>query len=190
MPEILGDLFTGKLIRLAAKQADDNKLIAAWSNDAEYLRLLDDDPARPQAVSSLDKEDKDHKDNGRNFEFIFHTVADDRVIGFGGFWCDWNHQVGWIGIGIGDPDYRSKGYGTDAMRLLVAYGFRELGLHRVQLGVLSNNARAIRCYEKVGFIREVVKRAEVFRDGQRRDVYYMGLLRAEWAAARERELAG
>jgi RimJ/RimL family protein N-acetyltransferase len=178
----LGTLFTGSLIRLTAKQADDNKLIAAWHNDAEYLRLLDDDPARPVSVEELNKRDKDRHHHGNGFEFMFRTLAEDKLIGFGGIWLQWNHRTAWLGIGIGEPEYRGRGYGTDAMRLLVGYGFRELDLHRIQLGVLANNPRAIRCYEKVGFVREMVRRAEIYRDGQRIDAIYMGLLRSEWEA--------
>ncbi|MHB8627421.1 MAG: GNAT family N-acetyltransferase [Aggregatilineales bacterium] len=182
----LGTLFTGELVRLAAKQADDNKLIAGWHDNAEYLRLLDDDPARPRSAEELTKRDKDRHDHGNGFEFMFRTLADDKVIGFGGLWGQWNHRNFWLGIGIGEPDYRGKGYGTDAMLLLVGYGFRELDAYRIQLGVLSTNPRAIRCYEKVGFVREVVKRADIYRDGQRIDTYYMGLLRPEWEAQQKR----
>jgi RimJ/RimL family protein N-acetyltransferase len=185
----LGSLFTGELVRLAAKQADDNKLIAGWHDSAEYLRYLDDDPARPRSAEEVNQRDKDRHDHGNGFEFMLHTLADDKVIGFGGLWGQWNHRNFWLGIGIGEPDYRSRGYGTDAMRLLVGYGFRELDAYRIQLGVLSTNLRAIRCYEKVGFVREVVKRAEVYRDGQRIDMYYMGLLRSEWEAQRMAVLA-
>ena len=176
----LGTLFTGNLVRLTAKRAEDNNVIAGWQNDAEFLRLLDDEPARPRSPQELNKQDKDHQDHTSQFEFMFRTVADDRLIGFGGLWINWNHRTGWLGIGIGEPAYRGRGYGTDAMRLLVGYGFRELDLHRIQLGVLVNNPRAIRCYEKVGFVREMVRRAEIYRDGRRIDALYMGLLRSEW----------
>ena len=182
-----GPLFTGELVRLTAKQADDNGLIAAWQNDAEYLRLLDDEPARPRSAQDLTRQDKDRHDNGHRFEFMFRTVAEDKLIGFGGMWINWNRRTGWLGIGIGEPEYRGRGYGTDAMRLLVGYGFRELDLYRIQLGVLAINPRAIRCYEKVGFIREMVRRAEIYRDGQRIDAIYMGLLRSEWDAQMQKQ---
>ena len=185
-PTTFGTLFTGDLVRLAAKQADDNKLIARWHDDAEYLRFLDDDAARPRSVEALNQQDKDRHDRGNSFEFMFRTLVEDKVIGFGGLWGQWNHRTFWLGIGIGEAGYRGKGYGTDAMRLLVGYAFRELDAYRIQLGVLSTNARAIRCYEKVGFVHEVVKRADIYRDGQRIDTYYMGLLRAEWEAQQER----
>ena len=187
--DTLGTLFSGKLVRLTAKQADDNTLISNWYRDAEYLRLLDDDPARPRSVEELNREDKDRPNNGHRFEFMFRTLTEDKLIGFGGFWMnDWNHRTGWLGIGIGEPEYRDKGYGTDAMRLLVGYGFRELDLYRIQLGVLANNPRALRCYEKVGFLREMVRRGEVYRDGRRIDAIYMGLLRPEWEAIQKAAL--
>ncbi|MHB8627420.1 MAG: GNAT family N-acetyltransferase [Aggregatilineales bacterium] len=181
----LGMLFTGDLVRLAAKQADDNKLVVQWENDAEYMRFLEFNAARPHSADELNRFDEDNKEDhesGRAFEFMFRTITDDKVIGLGELWIQWNHRNAWLSIGIGEPEYRGKGYGTDAMRLLIGFGFRELDLHRIQLGVFSNNPRAIRCYEKVGFVREVVKRAEIYRDGQRVDGYVMGLLRSEWEA--------
>jgi len=180
--DTLGTLFTGRLVRLTAKQAEDNKLIAGWQNDAEYLRLLDDDPAQPLSVEDLNKHDKDRHHRDNSFEFMLRTLAEGKLIGFGALWINWNHRTAGLGIGIGEPEFRGKGYGTDAMRLLIGYGFRELDLHRIQLSVLASNLRAIRCYEKVGFIREIVKRAEIYRDGQWIDVIYMGLLRSEWEA--------
>jgi len=178
----LGTLFTGQLIRLAAMQADDYKLLTRWHQEAEYLRLLDDDPARPLSLASVTQREtnRQNRHEGRGFEFAFRTISDNTMIGFGGMGVDWNHRTAWVAIGIGEPAYRSKGYGTDGMRLLVSYAFRELDLHRVTLGVLANNPRAIRCYEKVGFIREVIHRAEIYRDGKHIDSYRMGLLRREW----------
>jgi RimJ/RimL family protein N-acetyltransferase len=180
----LGTLFTGKLVRLSAMQTEDYKLLTRWHNEAEYLRLLDDDPAMPLSLAAVTQQETGRRDRheGRRFEFTFRTIADNTMIGFGGLGVDWNHRNAWIGIGIGEPAYRSKGYGTDGMRLLVGYAFRELDLHRVTLGVLSNNPRAIRCYEKVGFVREVIQRGEIYRDGIHFDSYTMGLLRSEWEA--------
>lgn len=183
LPQI-GSLFTGKLVRLAAAQADDAKLQARWHNESEFLRLLDDDPALPRSVAHITRQETERREHHGNdrFEFMIRTLADNTLIGFGGIGARWNHRDAWLGIGIGDPAYRSRGYGTDAMRLLVGYGFRELDLHRITLSVLATNPRAIRCYEKVGFVCEVVNRADVYRDGQRIDVYTMGLLRREWEA--------
>lgn len=58
-----------------------------------------------------------------------------------------------LGVRIGDKSYWSKGYGADAIRVLVNYGFDVLGVGHIWLKVLPTNTRAIRCYEKSGFIR-------------------------------------
>src|SRR5579859_3295517 len=125
-----GALFMGNLVQLTAKQAEDNKLIAGWQNDAEFLRLLDDEPAWPRSAEELNKQDNERHGNSNRFEFMLRTLAEGKLIGFGGMWINWNHRAAWLGIGIGAPEYRGRGYGTDAMRLWVGYGFRELDLHR------------------------------------------------------------
>jgi RimJ/RimL family protein N-acetyltransferase len=177
----LGSLFTGQLVRLAAKRPDDQALMARWSHDPEYMRLLNFAPAQPRSPESFeDKKNEHHDDN--EFFFVFHTLADDKTIGVGGVDMSWNNQAAWVWIGIGDPDYRGKGYGSDAMRLLVGYAFRELGAYRVGLGVFGYNTRAIRAYEKIGFVHEGIQRQGLYRDGQRCDLLCMGLLRPEWEA--------
>jgi len=89
--------------------------------------------------------------------------------------------MAWLAIGLG-PDHWDQGYGQEAMRLLLAFGFQELNLYRVQLTVFSYNPRAIRVYEKLGFQREGVFRQALHRDGQRHDMLLYGLLRPEWEA--------
>ena len=58
-----------------------------------------------------------------------------------------------LGIALG-REYIGRGYGTDAMRVIVSYGFREMGLHRIQLGVAPFNPAGIRAYEKAGFVHD------------------------------------
>jgi len=92
----------------------------------------------------------------------------------------WNNGDVYVGIGIGDRDDWSKGYGTDAMKLAVRYAFLELNLHRVTLGVFEHNPRARRAYEKAGFVLEGRMRGDCLRDGQRSNTLWMGILRKEW----------
>ena len=84
------------------------------------------------------------------------------------------------GIGIGERSDWGKGYGTDAMRLILRYAFIELNLYRVSLDALGSNARAIRSYEKCGFVREGELRDAARYDGQYVGEVYMGILRDEW----------
>lgn len=80
------------------------------------------------------------------------------------------------------PRGRGRGIGTEATRLIVGHGFEQLGLHRIQLEAYGHNPRALRVYEKVGFVVEGVRREADFRDGQWLDWVMMAVLDHEWAA--------
>ena len=79
---------------------------------------------------------------------------------------------------------RDRGLGTESLRLLLAYAFDTVGLHRVGLEVLAHNPRARHVYEKVGFVLEGTRREEYLLDGHRIDAHDMGILAREWAAHR------
>jgi RimJ/RimL family protein N-acetyltransferase len=87
-----------------------------------------------------------------------------------------------VGIFIGDKNYWGKGYGTDAMSVLVKFIFEQMNIHKVKLNVFSYNERAIKSYEKCGFKVEGVLRQEIFRDGKYYDEIIMGLLKEEYSA--------
>ncbi len=93
---------------------------------------------------------------------------------------DWKNRAAELGILIGDKAYWSQGYGTDAIRTLLDLAFGEMNLHRVFLRVNDDNARGIRCYEKVGFQREGVSRDAVFYTGAYHDQYVMSILETEF----------
>ena len=81
---------------------------------------------------------------------------------------------------IGEKAFWGRGYGTDAITLAVGYGLQDLGLRRVHLLADADNTRAIRCYEKVGFVREGLLRQHRMVGGRAGDTVIMGLLRDEW----------
>ncbi len=85
-------------------------------------------------------------------------------------------------IGIFDAAMWGRGIGTAATRLVVAYGFEELGLHRIELRVLHDNARAIKAYERCGFQREGVHRDVEFVSGRWLSDLYMSILEDEYEA--------
>jgi RimJ/RimL family protein N-acetyltransferase len=74
-----------------------------------------------------------------------------------------------------------RGIGTRAVAAAVNLGFGELNLHRIYLTVLAGNSRAIRCYEKAGFLAEGRLREAVFKAGARRDLILMAVLRSDGA---------
>ena len=73
-----------------------------------------------------------------------------------------------------------KGYGTQATKLIIAYAFEQLDLHRIDLEVYDFNPRAARVYEKVGFVREGVRREALLWEGEYRDAIVMGMLRSDY----------
>lgn len=83
-------------------------------------------------------------------------------------------------IFIASRDDWGKGYGTDAMDALLDYAFGEMRLHRVYLHVFDYNPRAVRSYEKSGFVTEVRLRKNRFHRGAHHDEFLMAILRADW----------
>jgi RimJ/RimL family protein N-acetyltransferase len=89
-----------------------------------------------------------------------------------------------IGIFIGDAERRGKGFGAEAIRLILCYGFYTLNLHSILLTVLADNPGGIACYKKVGF-REVGRLPEhIYHDGTYVDKLYMGILKHEFGGER------
>src|SRR5262249_14422848 len=111
----------------------------------------------------------------------------DRFVGIGGLHkIDSKNRQAAFGILLGVKDEWDHGHGTEATRLIVAYGFATMNLHRIWLHVSEDNARAIRCYEKSGFRREGTLRQDHFRTGRYWDTIVMGLLHNEWQAGDEK----
>ncbi|WP_019422603.1 GNAT family N-acetyltransferase [Paenibacillus profundus] len=84
-------------------------------------------------------------------------------------------------IDIGEPDYWGKGYGQEALGLLLRYAFMELNLHRISLRVFDFNTRALKLYEKLGFQQEGMSREALFRNGAWHHIIHMGLLQSEYS---------
>lgn len=87
-----------------------------------------------------------------------------------------------LGIMIGVPSARGQGLGTEAVGLLLRFGFDEIGLHRIELGVMDDNPRAMRCYEKNGFSVCGTRHEACWYGGAWHDVVMMEILRDEWVA--------
>jgi RimJ/RimL family protein N-acetyltransferase len=176
------DLYTGTLVRLKVlNPATASEAIARWELDSEYHRLDDSDPAFPPSAKRVREKAETAEPPGDSFTFAIHTLADDRLIGIIGVEVTrWVNGDAYAGIGIGERDVWGKGNGTDAMRVMLRYTFRELNLHRVSLTVFEYNPRAIRSYEKAGFVVEGRLRGWLNREGRRWDMIHMGILREEW----------
>jgi RimJ/RimL family protein N-acetyltransferase len=182
----MNDILKGKLVRLSAVDPEEfSKTFASWRRDSELMRLMDSNATRlssqKDSQKSLEKELEEQQLN--QHWFTIRSLADDKLIGdIGLYVVNWSGRDAFVGLGIGDRDFWGKGYGTDAMNVILRYAFMEVNLRRVTLTVFEYNPRAIRSYEKAGFHHEGRLRGLLHRDGKRYDELFMGILREEWMA--------
>jgi len=90
------------------------------------------------------------------------------------------HKTAEVGIFIGNQDYWGKGYGTEALRLLVDYAFRILGLENIILKTYDYNVRAQKSYKKVGFKVIGVRRSAHYYNNERHDDIYMDIVKEDF----------
>jgi RimJ/RimL family protein N-acetyltransferase len=178
-------LFEGQFVRFAPPDAErDAEIVSKWTHDPEYLRLLSTDIARPLSPFQVRKQyeewDKD-VEKRTAFHFAIRLRDDDRLLGLARLYrIEWTHATGWLQIGVGDRNDRGRGFGREALGLLLRYAFDELNLYRLAASAAEYNTGAIRFLERAGFVVEVRRRQAVQRDGRRWDVVMLGLLRDEW----------
>jgi RimJ/RimL family protein N-acetyltransferase len=174
-------LFQGERVQLTSITPEDAPTMARWYEDGAFGRLWDADTSRPRSEGQIRDWFNETAQNKSAFAFAIRLKDTRELIGY----LDidsiiWNNGVAWISLAIGEPAQRGKGYGEEAMRLALKFAFHEINLHRLQLTVFEYNDRAIRLYERLGFVREGTYREFLNRDGQRYDMYLYGLLRREW----------
>lgn len=176
-------MYTGQLVRLREYRQEDIPLSNAFFNDGEIRALMDSGTGYPHVLADTERWVEKNSAFQDTYCFAIETLDSGRFIGR----CDicrvdWKARVAVVGILIGDKRYRGKGYGSDAMEVLIRFCFEEMNLNKVRLDVFSLNTGARRCYEKCGFGVEGVFRREIYAHGQYHDNIAMGLLRGEWDA--------
>jgi len=174
----------GRVYLRPAERAD-LPLFVDWLGDWRTTRTL-----AMRAPVSLAAEERwfegmQERQGASDYLFVACLLEDDRPVGNCGL-----HEISafdgsaGLGIVIGRPEDRGRGYGSDALRALLGFGFGALRLERVWLDVHADNDGAQRVYERVGFVREGVLRHALFRDGRHLDLVRMSILRDEWLAGR------
>jgi RimJ/RimL family protein N-acetyltransferase len=163
----------GSKCYLSPINSDDAEKFTEWLNDLEvtinltfYNRIINTENEK----TFLGKLSQEH-----NYSIIDKETNE--LIGNCGYvHLDHLNQTGEIGIFIGNKNYWNRGYGTEALTLLLDYGFKALNLHNIGLTVLSFNKRAIKSYEKVGFKIIGKKREAILRGEERHDLIIMDIL--------------
>jgi RimJ/RimL family protein N-acetyltransferase len=177
----------GDRIRFRGVEKDDLPSFVTWINDPEVKQGIG--IYLPYSMA----EEQDWFDKMRSRPSEEHTLAIEvkelnpqdeetwKMIGnCGFFYYDRRNACTEFGIMIGEKSYWDRGFGTEAVRLLVRHGFETLNLNRIYLRVLETNPRAIRAYEKAGFSHEGRQRQAEFRNGKYIDLLVMSLLRSEF----------
>ena len=90
------------------------------------------------------------------------------------------HNRAEVGLSIYNPDNRGKGYGTDAMLVLLGIGFHILGLNSIYLDTMEDNERSIKIYEKIGFKRVGILRETEYMDGAHKGLLIMDILQKDF----------
>lgn len=178
-------ILVGERVRLRGLREDDLPTLAKWEMDAGRMATLSNWVAPPSEAAAKERIAKWCANDKDDIGFAIETRADPPVlVGNLALWgARAKDRCATLGIALG-REHVGRGYGTDAMRVIVDYGFREMGLHRIQLGVAPFNPAGVRAYEKAGFVEEGRHRESVWHDGRWYDEVMMSVLDHEWAAAR------
>jgi RimJ/RimL family protein N-acetyltransferase len=186
MFDIQTQLFEGQDIRFGAIDHEkDPEVEAKWTHSSDFMRMLETTPARPMSAAMIKKQyeklEKQIEEDKNLYHFMIRAKADDRLIGIAEVQrIEWTNGNGFLRLGIGAAEDRGKGYGTQALRMLLRFAFAELNLFRVSAAVPEYNEAAIALFKKLGFVQEVCRRKSLERDGRRWDLYFFGLLSDEW----------
>jgi len=180
------NLLSGKEIKLTSINEEDILTLQKWHNNVAFMRNYDVVSAIPKNMEEVKGELCDAQKSNTAYIFAVKKSGQQQIIGITGFEdISWNNGTALIYIGIGDEKYRGCGYGKQALKLTIEFGFEELNFHRIYLTVIEYNEPAIKLYENLGFIREGVYREFIHRDGKRYDMYLYGILRPEWDDAQK-----
>lgn len=173
-------LLIGARVRLRGLRDDDLPHLVRWQQDPAIAVLQSNYVVPPSEAAAREVFARWSANQAADVGFCIETLsADDRpaeLVGhLGLFGVHAKNRSATFGIGLG-PEHLGRGYGSDATALALRYAFQEMNLHRVELAVFAFNERAIRAYERAGFVVEGRRRDVVFHDGGWHDEMVMAAL--------------
>lgn len=168
----------GERIYLSPRNIEDYEQFTEWLNDFETTDYI----GRSNQITTLIGEKEwleKHANDVASFSII--DLKEDKLLGSIGIEdINYTRRTGTLGIFIGDKDSRNKGYGKEAIELILDYGFNYLNLHNINLHVFDFNKRAIACYKKCGFKECGRRRESYFLNGKYYDVISMDVISSEF----------
>jgi RimJ/RimL family protein N-acetyltransferase len=173
-------IFRGKLVTLRPLSLKDAPRFCRWLDDPEITNFL---LRHGQPAPKLKEEQEWIKERAKKKD-EFHLAIDandGEHIGIVSLMkIDYYNKNAVYGIFIGNKKYWGQGCGTEAGRLMISYGFRNLKLHHIVLSYIAYNIRGFKSYKKIGFKPEGRLRQQIFRNNYWHDDMMMGILREEW----------
>ncbi|QGN48992.1 GNAT family N-acetyltransferase [Micromonospora sp. WMMC415] len=177
-------MFATERVRLRPPTPDDAPNLFRLKGDPELHLITDGEPFLPRHVGQLrawlEKQVTQPPDGQSPVLLLAETVADGTFLGRGVLWGI-NAFNGHAHLGIAlVPEARGQGYGTEVIRLLCRYGFRNRNLRRLELETLASNTAMRRTAEACGFTHEGTQREREYDGDGFADFVLYGLLRRDW----------
>lgn len=170
-------MLTGERVVLRPIQSWDRERLYDLVETIEVRALANTEPPLPLSLEEIEARDRRWTEQPHPDSAWFAIDAEEETIGFCGLHeIDHFHGRAEVGIRIG-KEFWGKGYGQDAVRTLVDYGFRLLNLRKISLQVFAHDERAVGAYRKAGFVEEGRLRAHTWYDGAARDELVMAVFR-------------
>jgi RimJ/RimL family protein N-acetyltransferase len=167
----------GKKCYLSPIDINDAGKFTEWLNDIELTVNL----TLYNSIINIENEKVFLENLSKEHNYSIIDLETNELIGNCGFSeVDNLNQTGEVGIFIGNKNFWGKGYGTEALTLLLDYGFKALNLHNILLKVFDYNKRGIRSYEKVGFKFIGIRRNALYRNMERHNIIFMDILADEF----------
>ena len=176
-------MLIGQKVVLRPVKRSDIPNFLKWFNDMEVTQYLAMYLPMTEMAEEKWLENLSNETTGTGVHFVIEAIesgGNKNIGSMGLHGINPKDHLATFGIAIGEKDYWSKGYGTEAAQLIIKYGFEQLNLHRISSSAFSFNERSLRLHRKVGFREEGRQREALFKNGQYHDLVIFGLLREEW----------
>ena len=168
----------GKKVYLSPRSVEDAEDYVKWLNNYEIAQYV---LQYTKVLGIEDEREYLSKSNSNGYNFAIVDSETDELIGSIGLaHINYFNRTAELGIFIGDENHLSKGYGSEAIMLLLNYGFNFLNLNNIMLKVYSFNIRAQKAYKKCGFKEFGVWKNSHYANGEYSDVIYMNILKDEF----------
>ena len=171
-------MLEGKKVKLSSVEEESLEQLRNWRNEPSLRKYFRE--YREISKTMQKKWFEKINNDSQQVNFEIRSLKEDLLIGHCGlYYINWITRTGEFGIYIGDKKYRNGGYGSDALRTLIKYGFEDLNLNKIWCEVYDNNP-SIDVYKHIGFVYEGTMRQNYFSEGKYWDSHILSILKEEY----------